>query len=271
LPVAFSVISGPATVSGTTLTITGAGNVIVEADQSGDSNYQAAPAVQCALVVNKAASTLALITSAAKVDPNVNITFTATTTFPNLPAPPGSAVFLDGATQLATVVFSGSGVATYSTTALAAGSHSITATYAGSANYLSSASSAVTETVVAPDYSIAANPTTLTIKRGNTGTSTLTITPNGGFTGQVAFTCSGQPTYSSCTFLPASVTLPGDDAAHTVQFSLSAIPAPAATSAATLALWAPIGMLALVSLTGRRLLAAQPSRTRAFRCSYSQH
>src|SRR5205823_5889035 len=105
----------------------------------------------------------------------------------------------------------------------------------GSANYLSSSSTAVTETVVAPDYTIAANPTTLTIQRGNTGTSALKLTPSGGFTGQVAFTCTGLPQYASCTFLPASVTLPGDDTAHTVQSSLSAIPAAAAASSASLA------------------------------------
>ncbi len=48
-PVIFSVISGPATVSGTngsTLTYTGAGTVIVEADQAGDANYATAAPVQ---------------------------------------------------------------------------------------------------------------------------------------------------------------------------------------------------------------------------------
>jgi hypothetical protein len=45
LAVSFSVISGPAGVSGTTLTITGAGTVTVQADQPGNANYQAAPAV----------------------------------------------------------------------------------------------------------------------------------------------------------------------------------------------------------------------------------
>ena len=48
-PVIFSVISGPATATGTngsTLTYTGAGTVVVEADQAGDVNYTAAPAVQ---------------------------------------------------------------------------------------------------------------------------------------------------------------------------------------------------------------------------------
>ncbi|HZL28489.1 MAG TPA: Ig-like domain repeat protein [Acidobacteriaceae bacterium] len=48
-PVVFSVISGPATVSGTngsTLTYSGAGTVVVEADQAGDATYAPAPPVQ---------------------------------------------------------------------------------------------------------------------------------------------------------------------------------------------------------------------------------
>ena len=46
LPVTFKVLSGPALVAGgNVLTITGAGVVSVEADQGGDTNHQAAPAV----------------------------------------------------------------------------------------------------------------------------------------------------------------------------------------------------------------------------------
>lgn len=45
LAVAFSVTSGPATVSGTTLTLTGAGSVTVEASQSGNANWNAATSV----------------------------------------------------------------------------------------------------------------------------------------------------------------------------------------------------------------------------------
>lgn len=45
LPVTFSVLSGPATVSDSTLTLTGPGTVTVRATQAGDSRYHAAPAV----------------------------------------------------------------------------------------------------------------------------------------------------------------------------------------------------------------------------------
>jgi hypothetical protein len=45
LPVTFSIVWGSATLNGDILTITGAGSVGVEADQAGDSDYQAAPSV----------------------------------------------------------------------------------------------------------------------------------------------------------------------------------------------------------------------------------
>ena len=58
LPVAFSVFSGPGSVTGNTLTVTGAGTIVVEADQAGNSNYNTATAVQETLVVNKASDTI---------------------------------------------------------------------------------------------------------------------------------------------------------------------------------------------------------------------
>jgi hypothetical protein len=46
LPVTFSLVSGPATVSGTNLTITGVGTVVVDANQVGNSSYNPAVAQQ---------------------------------------------------------------------------------------------------------------------------------------------------------------------------------------------------------------------------------
>jgi len=58
LPVTFSIISGPATISGNTLTITGAGTVVVEANQSGNLVYASAPPVDRSFVVSKAGLTV---------------------------------------------------------------------------------------------------------------------------------------------------------------------------------------------------------------------
>jgi N-acetylneuraminic acid mutarotase len=54
LALTFSVVSGPAKVSGDTLTITGAGTVVVAANQAGNANYAAAPQVTRSITVNKA-------------------------------------------------------------------------------------------------------------------------------------------------------------------------------------------------------------------------
>ncbi|MGA7654248.1 MAG: Ig-like domain repeat protein, partial [Terracidiphilus sp.] len=61
LAVTFSIVSGPAKVSGTndaTLTITGAGTVVVTAKQPGNADYSAAPELTRTIKVNKAAQTI---------------------------------------------------------------------------------------------------------------------------------------------------------------------------------------------------------------------
>ena len=46
LPVSFSIVSGPATISGNTVTLTGVGTVVISATQAGNENYLAATPVQ---------------------------------------------------------------------------------------------------------------------------------------------------------------------------------------------------------------------------------
>ena len=55
--------------------------------------------------------------------------------------------FLDGATSLGTGTLNASGVATFSTSALSVGTHSITAAYGGDTNDAGSTSAALTQTV----------------------------------------------------------------------------------------------------------------------------
>jgi len=60
-PVTFSVISGPGTVSGTnnsTLTITGAGTIVIAADEAGNTNYAAATEVQQNIIVSPESQTI---------------------------------------------------------------------------------------------------------------------------------------------------------------------------------------------------------------------
>jgi hypothetical protein len=79
LPVTFSVVSGPGTVSGNTLTITGVGTVVVAANQAGNTNYAAAPQVTQPVVVTQAAQTISFTPPVSPVTYGVApITLTAT-------------------------------------------------------------------------------------------------------------------------------------------------------------------------------------------------
>ncbi len=77
LTVTFSVVSGPASITGNVLTITGAGPVSVQADQSGDATHSPAPPVTRPLTVTRATLTVTA-NDKTKVAGNANPAFTAT-------------------------------------------------------------------------------------------------------------------------------------------------------------------------------------------------
>jgi subtilase family serine protease len=57
--------------------------------------------------------------------------------------------------------------------------------------------------VSAPGFSVGGTP--ITVVGGQSGTSTITVTPTNGFTGTVDLTCSGLPAGATCTFAPPSL------------------------------------------------------------------
>ncbi len=111
LPVAFSLISGPATLSGATLRITGAGTVVVEASQAGNATYAAATPIQHGIQANPAPLAIAA-NSATRSYGAANPDFTGT---------PGT--FVNGDTAAST----GLSYTTTATSTSAAGTYPITA------------------------------------------------------------------------------------------------------------------------------------------------
>jgi hypothetical protein len=59
LPVTLSVTSGPATLSGNTVTLTGTGTVVLAANQAGNENYSPASEVTTSFIVSKGSQTIA--------------------------------------------------------------------------------------------------------------------------------------------------------------------------------------------------------------------
>ncbi len=62
---------------------------------------------------------------------------------------------------------------------------------------------------LAPDFSISASPSSVTVTHGQSVQTTLTVTPLNGSTQTIALTCAGGPRNSSCSIVPPSVTLDG--------------------------------------------------------------
>ena len=203
LGVTFSVLSGPALVSGGALTITGAGTIVVAADQPGNANYTAAAEMTRSITVNKAAPSVGLTASPNPVLLQNAVTLTATVAS-SADTPTGSVVFSEGGTPLGTANLSG-GLATLTLSTIAAGSNSITAVYSGDGNFNSVTSAAVSETV--EDFTLTTNSASQTVQPGAAATYTFPMSLSGGTTlpAAVALSVSGLPTGFTGTFSPASL------------------------------------------------------------------
>ena len=60
-----------------------------------------------------------------------------------------------------------------------------------------------------PSFSLSASPGSVSVAQGGNGSSTITSTVSGGFSGAVALTATGQPTGVTVTFSPSTIPAPG--------------------------------------------------------------
>ena len=166
----------------------GAGSHSITASYTGAGDDNASSSSQVMQVVNPASTTTAVSFSST----SGNLTLTATVTLGTSSTPTGTVSFMDGTTQLGAANLNGSGAATFSTTALADGTHTISAAYSGNGNFSPSASSAVS---VVADFNLAAAALLpASIAPGQSATSNISITPSNGFNpSDVTFTCTIAP------------------------------------------------------------------------------
>jgi hypothetical protein len=253
ITVLVSQLTETATASIGSISVVGTGTHSITASYPGDANYATSISGTTSLTAQTVATTLSLNANPSSSNSGEQVVFTATVT-PSAAqghSPSGSITFLNGGTTLGTGTLS-SGIATLSLTSLPTGTDSITATYAGDTNFGASAASAVTEIVTAPNYSIAANPGSLSIAQGGTGTAVFTITPTGGFNRSIQLACSGLPTDSTCSFSPATLTPNGAAVSSTLTISTNtqstSLVRPSGNT--WLALGIPFGPAGLASLFG---------------------
>jgi hypothetical protein len=145
-------LGSPVVVSGGTASYTtstlAVGSHSITASYSGDSNNSPSTSTAVVATVDAAvtATATALTSSATMIASGQAVAFTATVTGAK---PTGTVTFMDGLATLSSPVVVSAGTASYSTSTLAVGSHSIAATYGGDANNGASTSAAVMETVSA--------------------------------------------------------------------------------------------------------------------------
>ncbi|MGA2019216.1 MAG: FG-GAP-like repeat-containing protein [Candidatus Sulfotelmatobacter sp.] len=244
---------GVATFNVSTLAV---GTYSITAQYSGDSNFHSRTSTVLSQVVTLATDATLLASSLNPAPVGQSVTFTATITSTSggtTATPTGTVTFSDGSTLLGPTPLTG-GVATFSTSSLALGNHSITAQYSGDANF-ASASSGLTQVVVAPDFSLAATPPSVTVNPGASALYTVSVTPINGYNGTVTFTCGTLPATVACaSFSPTSVTPSGNAVSTTLTITTAAATASFATPARPNSkpiaptLWASLSALGLFGL-----------------------
>jgi hypothetical protein len=158
----------------------------------GDSNWAAASSPAVTVTVTPAVTVTTLGASAQSAGFGTNLTFTAAIAGEvGTLIPSGAVQFYDGTTALGNPVVLADGTAAFSTAALAAGAHSITADYTGDTNYAGSTSAPVTESIMA--LVVESQSSRVTVSSG--GTAMVT-----------SFACSGLPKKATCNFDPQTVT-----------------------------------------------------------------
>lgn len=199
LLVSYTVTSGPATASGSLLTITGAGSVTVQANQAGNGSYLPAPPVSQTFTVNPAVLTVAA-QPAGKTYGQPNPAFTYTMT--GFVGSDNQGNSTAGAPSLTTTATQNSPVGSYTiTVALGTlGATNYTFTFVNSTLTITKANASVTPTAASKTYGAADPAFTGTLAGFLTAdnvTATYTRTP-----GQ---TVLGSPYTISATLAPAGV------------------------------------------------------------------
>jgi sugar lactone lactonase YvrE len=173
------------------------------------------------LTITQAGSAVSITSSTSSANLNANVTFTAMVTSLTSGSPTGSVEFLDGSTVLGSATLNASDTATFTTNSLSAGLHKITALYSGDQDFSGATSAPLAEIITAPDFSLMLNPTSLTLKPGQSGVVTVQFVPMGGFTGTATFSCSGLPVGATCAFSPAQLSADGSNTTVSTKMTIS--------------------------------------------------
>lgn len=118
-------------------------------------------------------------------------------------------IAVDGTTTNASVALS-NGSATYTFSSTTTGSHVITATYSGDSTFAGSTGTLIVSVGGASGSgSFSVSASNVTITAGNSGTSTVTVTPKNGYTGTIRWSVSTNAALSNACYSISNTTVSG--------------------------------------------------------------
>jgi uncharacterized repeat protein (TIGR01451 family) len=201
-----TLVAGTATLTTSALAV---GSHTVTADYAGDASFNAASGA-ATQTVQKADAAVAVATSLTPSSPGQAVTFTATVAAlaPGAGTPSGTVTFKDGAATLGAGTLA-AGVATFTTSSLATGSHAVTAEYGGDGSF-NGASGATTQVVQRSGSAVVVTSSATPSRFGQqvTFTATVTAVPPG------AGTPSGTVTFQEGATPLGAATLDGTGVAR---------------------------------------------------------
>ena len=162
----------------------------LSASYSGDERFAGSTSLGLSQTVNREGATVTLASNANPSVFGAPVTFTALVAAAgDGDAPTGAVFFRDGFVVIATGTLDASGTATFETTALSGGSHTISASYGGDSQHAVSSVATVVQTVTPTPTSVALSAPVNPSVSGQPVTLTARVTapPAGDFAGVITF------------------------------------------------------------------------------------
>jgi mono/diheme cytochrome c family protein len=231
----------------TTVTIPNAGSYALTAQYSGDSNYAASTTSTTINVLHHATASISVSPTTVNYGGTVTITGIIDTAVPNsnTALKPTGTVTLSGTADgqiksgvtTTTADASGNWEIQLSVTAKPSNGEHFVITYNSDSNYGSASAYSDFLNVNLPDFSLTANPGSLTITAGQDGSSTITIAPLTSMSSTVVLTCSDPILINvECTISPASIRL-ANNASRTATVTLTTLGSSSSGTASALRKW----------------------------------
>jgi hypothetical protein len=196
--------------------------------------------IQDVVLVNVLTQKISIFRSTSKTTPTVSVQSSATQALVGTPititvqvtssgshTPTGMVTLASGTTSFGQQTLNASGQASFTLPSLAIGQYPLTASYAGD-TYNNSASNDTSFTQNSTDFQLSLPSSAQTVAIGATATYNLTLTPQAGFSGSIAFSCTGLPAGYTCSAPAASINGQAANAAIIVSPSASASESPTA-------------------------------------------